>query len=82
MIKKDYSIKFYKALMTTTNQEEYKFYLASKSIWEAHQFVENYVRNHSSKYHLYDDENDIDDISLTEVSSENYGKSYGYEVIN
>ena len=78
----DYSLKFYKGQMTNTNQENYNFYLAGRTYNEAHSFLENYVNNHSSRYHIIPGENDIEDITLTEVTSESYGREYGYEIIN
>jgi len=82
MSKKDYSLKFYKGLMTNTNEEKYNFYLAGRTESEAKACLENYIINHSTKYHIIPDENDIDQISIKEVSSEDYGKEYGYEIIN
>ena len=80
--KDDYSLKFYKGQMTTENLEVYKFYLAGRTTSEAYHHIKNHVESHSDRYHIIPGVNDILDISITEVSVENYGKSYGYEVIN
>lgn len=80
--KVDYSLKFYKGRMTNTNQENYKFYLAGRTETEARGFLENYIRTHGTKYHIILDEIDIEEISLKEVHLEDYGKEYGYEIIN
>jgi hypothetical protein len=82
MSKKDYSLKFYKGLMINTNDEKYNFYLAGRSESEATLYLENYIRSHNTKYHIIPNENDIDSISLKEVPSEDYGREYGYEIIN
>lgn len=82
MTKKDYTIKFYKGHMVNDNQEEYNFYLAARSESSARDYLEKYIMNHSTRYHIIPGENEIANISLREVSAENYGKSYGYEVIN
>ena len=82
MSKKDYSLKFYKGQMTNENNEMYNFYLAARSANEAYNYLQNYVEKHSYKYHLIPGENEIYEMSVTEVPMENYGKSYGYEVIN
>jgi hypothetical protein len=80
--KVDYSLKFYKGMMTNTNDEVYKFYLAGRTACEAYDYLENHIRNHSDKYHIIPDENDINKISIKEVRVEDYGKDYGYEIIN
>ena len=82
MTKKDYTIKFYKGHMVNDNQEEYNFYLAARSESSAYDYLEKYIMNHSTRYHIIPGENEIANISLRGVSAENYGKSYGYEVIN
>lgn len=82
MNKKDYSLKFYKGQMTNDNQETYKFYLAGRTSSEACKHIEDHVKAHKDRYHIIPGENDIRDISVKEVSIENYGKSYDYEVIN
>lgn len=78
----DYSIKFYKGKMTNTNQDSYQFYLAGRTETEAREFLENYIRSHGTKYHIILNEIDIEEISLKEVTLEDYGKEYGYEIIN
>ena len=80
--KVDYSIKFYKGFMTNDNEETYNFYLAARTATEAYMFLENYVRSHANKYHIIPGEVDISNINVEEVSLENYGKRYGFEVIN
>ena len=82
MSKKDYSLKFYKGQMTNENDEIYNFYLAARSANEAYQYLENYVQKHSHRYHLISGENEISEINVTEIAMKDYGKSYGYEVIN
>ena len=82
MSKKDYSLKFYKGRMVNDNNEVYNFYLAARSANEAYGYLENYVEKYSHKYHLIPGENGIYEMNVTEVAMENYGKSYGYEVIN
>ena len=82
MSKKDYSLKFYKGRLVNENNETYNFYLAERTAGEAYDFLESYVRNHSHKYHLIPGENDILEINITEVPMEQYGRSYGYEIIN
>jgi hypothetical protein len=78
----DYSLKFYKGQMTNDNQETYNFYLAGRSSSEACNHIKKHVENHTDRYHIIPGENNIKNISVTEVSVENYGKSYGHEVIN
>ena len=83
MIKKvDYSLKFYKCNMINDNQETFNFYLAGRSFTDAESTVKNHINSHSDRYHIIPGENDIKHITLMEVSVEDYGKSYGYEVIN
>lgn len=78
----DYSLKFYKGQMTNDNQETYNFYLAGRTSSEAYEIIEDHVNSHKNRYHIIPGENEINNISVTEVPIENYGKSYGYEVIN
>ena len=80
--KVDYSIKFYKGKMTNENQESFNFYLAARSDTEAKNHIVNHVESHRDRFHILPGENDILDISISEVSVENYGKSYGHEIIN
>ena len=79
---KDYSLKFYIGKMTNENNETYRFYLAARSADKAYEYLENYIRRHSTKYHIIPNENDISEINVTEVTMEDYGKRYGYEIIN
>lgn len=82
MSKKDYSLKFYTGKMINDNDEEFDFYLAARSENEAYSFLENYVLRNSGKYHLIPNENGISEIIISEVSMANYGKRYGYTIIN
>ena len=82
MSKKDYTIKFYKGQMINDNQEEYNFYLAARSDSAAIDYLKNHINGHRNRYHIIPGENEIARISVREVPAEDYGKSYGYEVIN
>ena len=82
MSKKDYTLKFYKGKMVNDNQDIYYFYLAARSEREAEEYIENYVNRYSERYHIIPGENEISKIRVVEVSMEDYGKSYGYEIIN
>lgn len=80
--KTDYSLKFFKGSMMTNNEENYNFYLIGRTLQDAYKTIENYVYAHKDRYHIIPDENDIEVISVKEVKIEDYGKLYGYEVIN
>ena len=80
--KVDYSLKFYKGKMLTDNGEQFNFYLSGRSIQDANRSIENHANIHKDRYHIIPEENNIASISIKEVSVEDYGKSYGYEVIN
>ena len=80
--KVDYSLKFYKGRMINENQEVYNFYLAERTDDYAYNRIEDYVTSHSDRYHIIPGKNEIESITVTEVSVEDYGKCYGYEIIN
>ena len=82
MAKKDYSLKFYTGKMINENDEEFDFYLAARSETEAYNFIQNYVMRNSNKYHLIPNENGISEIKIHEVPMADYGKRYGYTIIN
>lgn len=80
--KNDYSLKFYKGRMINENEEVYNFYLAARTCGDAYERVETHVLSHNDRYHIIQGQNEIKSIHITEVSVDDYGKSYGYEIIN
>ena len=80
--KTDYSLKFYKSRMITENEEKFDFYLSGRSLQDAYDTIKNHINSHKDRYHIIPGENDIEGIHIKEVPVEDYGKSYGHEVIN